>query len=148
MPIVAEQCAFVMGVDTIASWAFELVRHYPDLAGIRISAVPDWSKTSEFSVRGAVNVAHSHAIGKMHAASFAYLFVDEYQDCNLNQHDLILEIVSAIPKAAVFGDRLQGIFDFAGETLVDWDAHVFPNYPLIIREHTPWRWAGHNDALG
>ncbi len=134
-------------VDTIASWAFELVRHYPDLAGIRISAVPDWSKTSEY-VRGAVNVAHAHAIGKMHKASFTYLFVDEYQDCNLNQHDLILEIVSAIPRAAVFGDRLQGIFDFAGETLVDWDTHVFANYPLITREHTAWRWTDHNDALG
>ena len=33
----------------------------------------------------------------MHSASFAYLFVDEYQDCNLNQHDLILEIAAAIP---------------------------------------------------
>lgn len=134
-------------VDTIASWAFELVRHYPDLAGIQIAAVPDWTKTAEY-VAGAVNVAKSRAIHRMHAVSFDYLFVDEYQDCNLNQHALLLEIASAIPKAAVFGDRLQGIFDFANETLVDWDEHVFPHYPLLDREHTPWRWTGHNSELG
>lgn len=134
-------------VDTIASWAFELVRHYPDLAGTRIAAVPDWTKTAEY-VTGAVNVGRSHAIKRMHAASFDYMFVDEYQDCNLNQHALILEIAAAITKSAVFGDRLQGIFDFANETLVDWDEHVFPNYPLIDREHVPWRWTGHNAELG
>ncbi|AGB22282.1 DNA/RNA helicase, superfamily I [Mycobacterium sp. JS623] len=134
-------------VDTIASWAFELVRHYPDLAGIKIAPVPDWTQTPEY-VSGAANVAQARAINRMHSASFAYLFVDEYQDCNLNQHDLILEIASAIPLAAVFGDRLQGIFDFAGETLVDWDEHVFPSYPLLDREHTAWRWAGHNAELG
>ncbi|TPG33788.1 UvrD-helicase domain-containing protein [Mycolicibacterium hodleri] len=134
-------------VDTIASWAFELVRHYPDLAGIQIAAIPDWTKTAEY-VRGAVNVARSRAIQSMHSASFDYLFVDEYQDCNLNQHELVLEIASAVPNAAVFGDRLQGIFDFANETLVDWDEHVFPNYPLLARAHTPWRWTGHNPELG
>lgn len=134
-------------VDTIASWAFELVRHYPDLAGIKIAAVPDWSQTSEY-VSGAVNVAQARAINRMHSASFAYLFVDEYQDCNLTQHDLILEIAAAIPLAAVFGDRLQGIFDFKNETLVDWDEHVFPSYPLLDRDHTAWRWAGHNAELG
>jgi len=134
-------------VDTIASWAFELVRHYPDLAGIQIAPVPDWSQTPEY-VRGAVNVAQARAIKRMHSASFTYLFVDEYQDCNLNQHDLILEIAAAIPLAAVFGDRLQGIFDFSGETLVDWDQHVFPSYPLLDREHAPWRWVGHNAELG
>ena len=134
-------------VDTIASWAFELVRHYPDLAGIQIAAIPDWNDTPEY-VAGAVDVARSRAINRMHSASFEYLFVDEYQDCNLSQHALMLEIASAIPKAAVFGDRLQGIFDFRNQTLVDWDEHVFPNYPLLDREHTAWRWTGHNPELG
>ncbi|SKU02733.1 UvrD-helicase domain-containing protein [Mycobacteroides abscessus] len=134
-------------VDTIASWAFELVRHYPDLAGIQISPIPDWNETPQY-VSGAARVAGSQAIQRMHAASFDYLFVDEYQDCNLHQHALILEIVKAIPQAAVFGDRLQGIFDFRGEKLVDWESDVFPHYPLLTREHTPWRWADHNRDLG
>lgn len=134
-------------IDTIDGWAFELVRHYPELAQIRISATPDWSETPKYRL-GAVKVARAVAIRSMHRASFDLLLVDEYQDCNLLQHELILSLARAIPRAAVFGDRLQGIFDFRGEKLVDWNDDVFPHYPLITRDHTPWRWAEHNADLG
>jgi hypothetical protein len=133
-------------VDTIASWAFELVRHYPVLAGIEIPSIPDWSKTSEY-VDGATKVARARAIQVMHAASFNLLLVDEYQDCNLRQHDLVVAIAQVLP-TAVFGDRLQGIFDFRGESLVDWDIDVEPNFSPVQRAHTAWRWKGYNEELG
>ena len=133
-------------VDTIASWAFELVRHYPVLAGIRIPPMPDWAKSSEY-VDGATKVAGANAIQVMHAASFNLLLVDEYQDCNVRQHRLVAAIANVLP-TAVFGDRLQGIFDFKDELLVDWDIHVAPVFPVVVRTHTAWRWKGHNEPLG
>ncbi|WP_165839567.1 UvrD-helicase domain-containing protein [Rhodococcus sp. Eu-32] len=133
-------------VDTIASWAFELVRHYPVLAGIQIPPLPDWSKSSEY-VDGAAKVASANAIQAMHVASFNVLMVDEYQDCNVRQHELVTAIANVLP-TAVFGDRLQGIFDFKDELLVDWEIHVAPVFPVVVRAHTAWRWKGYNEPLG
>lgn len=66
-------------VDTITGWAFDLVRSYPNLAGVTVPAVPDWTKSADY-VAGAIKVAQSRAIQDMHAVSFEYFIVDEYQD--------------------------------------------------------------------
>ena len=52
-------------------------------------------------------MARSIAIMDMHAASFEYFIVDEYQDCGVQQHDLMVAIADAIPRSCVLGDRLQ-----------------------------------------
>lgn len=134
-------------VDTITGWAFDLVRSYPGIAGIDVPEDPDWSSSSEY-VAGATKVAQSRALKGVHAASFKYFIVDEYQDCNHDQHEFVLAIAAAIPRTCVLGDRLQGIFNFRGQVLVDWDTNVFDNFPLYPQVHTPRRWAGHNEALG
>ncbi|ANP73043.1 hypothetical protein PA27867_2091 [Cryobacterium arcticum] len=134
-------------VDTITGWAFDLVRSYPGIAGIVVPENPDWSSSSEY-VAGAMKVVNAQALTDVHAASFEYFIVDEYQDCDLDQHEFVLAIVAAIPKTCVLGDRLQGIFDFSGQVLVDWDAQVFESFPRYPQAHTPRRWAGHNKALG
>ena len=134
-------------IDTITGWAFDLVRSYPDIAGLSVPDDPIWADSAAY-VAGATRVARSRAIKEVHAASFDFFFVDEYQDCNEVQHGLILAIAEAIPNTCVLGDRLQGIFDFRGQVLVDWDADVFPNFPLHPQEHVPRRWQGHNEELG
>lgn len=135
-------------VDTIAGWAFSLVRSYPMLAGIAIPAEPDWSRSAEY-VLGAVKVLKSPAISRVHRLSFEYLVVDEYQDCVTSQHDFVVSMAVAIPKTCILGDRLQGIFGFkSGEDLVQWDANLALIFPPFVMQHTPWRWAQHNSALG
>ncbi len=48
----------------------------------------------------------------------------------------------------MFGDPLQGIFDFGGENIVDWERDVLPVFPHIHELETPWRWRNKgNDAL-
>jgi hypothetical protein len=106
-----------------------LWRSYPNIAGVTVPTVPDWSASSEYGA-GAINVAQSRAIRDMHAASFEYFIVDEYQDCGVQQHDLMVAIADAIPRACVLGDRLQGIFGFRDQPLVDWDTHVFGRFPI------------------
>lgn len=134
-------------IDTITGWAFDLARSYPDIAEVSVPPEPDWTKSADY-VAGATKVAQARVAREMHEISFDYFIVDEYQDCNENQHSLILAIANAVPKTCVLGDRLQGIFDFGSEHLVDWDVHVFPHFPLYPQTHEPHRWHGHNEELG
>lgn len=134
-------------VDTITGWAFGLVRSYPSIAGVTVPDVPDWTRSSEY-VAGAIKVARAKAIMDMHAASFEYFIVDEYQDCGVQQHDLMVAIADAIPRACVLGDPLQGIFGFRGQPLVDWPRHVFSRFPLRTMSYAAWRWHGYNTPLG
>lgn len=90
-------------VYTISSWAFTLVRSYQNIAGVNISAAPDWSKSDEY-LSGAINVAKSYPIRKVINLSYDYLFVDEYQDCVQLQHEFILALCKSIPKTIVLGD--------------------------------------------
>lgn len=133
-------------VETITGWAFSLVRAYSRLSGMVVPESPDWTDSASY-IAGAVRVAKADSIIRMHAASFDYFFVDEYQDCNEGHHLFIEAITAAIPRTIVLGDRLQGIFGFA-EPLIDWDSHVLPRYPALSLEHVPHRWLGHNEPLG
>jgi hypothetical protein len=81
------------------------------------------------------------------AISYSHLLIDEYQDCSLAQHALVLELAQAIPSCAVFGDRLQGIFGFR-DTIVDWQADVLAHFPPFAVDYIPHRWAEHNQSLG
>jgi hypothetical protein len=74
--------------------------------------------------------------------------IDEYQDCVVEHHDLVVALADAIPQCAILGDPLQGIFDFGDSELVDWPSHVHPRFPVYARDQAPWRWTGHNGELG
>lgn len=134
-------------IDTITGWAVDLVRHYPSLSQTVLPTVVDPSDSGLY-VAGSTKAAQTAALIRMHRASFQYLFVDEYQDCVVEHHDLVIALAEAIPQCAILGDPLQGIFDFNDSTLVDWPSQVHPRFPVYTREHTPWRWAGDNPALG
>lgn len=135
-------------VETITSWAFTLSRSYPGIAGIDVPGVPNWNDSRAY-VEGATLVAVTAAIRRVHAASFGYLFVDEYQDCTVDQHELIVEISEAVPRTVILGDRLQAIFGFdSSRPLMDWDTHVTPSYTPKTVPWLPQRWRDHNVALG
>lgn len=133
-------------VETISSWAYSLARAYPGMAGVDVADVPNWSESDQY-IQGATAVAQSAAIVGMHASSFDYLFVDEYQDCTLAQHEFVLSLARCIPNAVLFGDPLQAIFTFAGPSTT-WDVHVLPTFPPHAVEIRPYRWVGHNADLG
>lgn len=76
------------------------------------------------------------------------LFIDEYQDCTVNQHSLVLLLSELFP-THILGDFLQGIFGFNGEQLVDLNdelamkGFIDSKYELDI----PQRWLNGNNAL-
>ena len=133
-------------VDTITSWAFVLAGSYSDIAQVTVPEIPDWSHSGDY-VEGATRVVASKVVRDVHTISFGYLFIDEYQDCTLIQHDFVLALAVAVPKTVVFGDQLQAIFGFAG-ALVTWSGHIIPRFPEHAIAVKPHRWAGHNDELG
>lgn len=132
-------------VSTITAFAFELARAYPRLGGIDIPPVPDWSDTPRYQ-DAALRVSASPHLQAVLGASFSHLFVDEYQDCSQQQHDIVLNLAAAVPATGVLGDPLQAIFGFS-DPLIAWTT-VQASFPDHRVPQNPWRWSDGNDALG
>ena len=83
-------------------------------------------------------------IANIFRISYDGVFVDEYQDCTISQHKLLLMIAEKLP-LRVFGDQMQGIFGF-DEPIVDFEADMvgFVKYRLT----EPKRWEKTNPGLG
>jgi len=81
--------------------------------------------------------------------SYTGIIVDEYQDCTVPMHQMILQLKALLP-CRVLGDDLQGIFDFRGAPLINWSVarSQFANNLGVLE--TPHRWlkAENNEALG
>lgn len=79
-------------------------------------------------------------------SSYSGVIVDEYQDCNVDQHNFALELARIIPLRAL-GDPLQCIFDFK-DKCVDFNTD-FNDFELFKFLDKPWRWINSgNDLLG
>jgi hypothetical protein len=86
-------------------------------------------------------------IDRLLKASYCRVLVDEYQDCDVIQHTLVQRLSNIIP-ATVFGDHLQSIFNFGSNTLPPW-CNVQTVFPEIVALTTPWRWINANaEPLG
>lgn len=72
------------------------------------------------------------------AATYDRLIVDEYQDCSVAQHEIVVHASAAL-RTCVLGDPLQAIFTFAGRT-ADWEREVKAQFPDAGELDTPWRW--------
>ena len=133
-------------VRTIDSWSYDLIAHFPKLAALDVPAVPDWSRLAEYH-RAAARAVGSKAVGRMLQVSYSNLFIDEYQDCLIDQHELALSLARVLP-TAVLGDPLQSLFNFGRNQPVGWDTDVLPSFPAVEVEHRPRRWDPHDQDLG
>lgn len=133
-------------VRTIDSWSYDLIAHFPDLAGLAVPTAPDWSRSAEYHLAAARAVG-SNAVAKMLRLSYTNLFVDEYQDCVAEQHRLVLALAATVP-TTVLGDPLQSLLTFGGTPPVDWDSDVLPHFPAVEVEHRPRRWEPDHADLG
>lgn len=133
-------------VATITSFAFRLARAYPVLGELIVPKVMIPAESPAY-VRAATKVITAEHIKVVLAATYTHVLVDEYQDCNVDQHKLVLALREAVGQMGILGDHLQAIFGFS-DPLPDWD-DVIAAFP----EHTnddmqPHRWIGHNKDLG
>ena len=126
----------IADINTIDSFCIEWVHAYPYLSGLNQKSTSDVNWTD---VRKAFLqlVANPH-IKNILQLTWQGLIVDEYQDCGKDQHLVILEL-SHLMKARIFGDPLQGIFEFDG-SILDWDQDVATNFTFVPFDPIPARW--------
>lgn len=123
-------------VDTIAGWAWGWVRKYPDNAS--------YHGSTEFAEWNDVYSAMSNLLQKdfvRHGVlnSYAGVIVDEYQDCTVPMHHLIVQLKGLLP-CRILGDQLQGIFGFGDNQLVDWSDVEGEFTTDLGTLDTPHRW--------
>lgn len=134
-----------VAVDTIAGWCMRYAHAFPGVA----KPPPDTPKTGaewEQLYQGAALAMQVSAVREVVIASYDRILIDEYQDCGGSQHSLAIALSGIVP-TLIFGDPMQGIFEFAGATL-KWDGEIYASFPLAGTLNTPHRWNGKNPALG
>jgi len=133
-------------VETIHSFALRYAAAYP-----KSSSVKNIKPRANEDYRDIIDSAHRLLeigfIKGVLSHSYGGVFVDEYQDCTLDQHNLVLRMAEVLP-CRIVGDPLQGIFDFGNNEIVDWDQHVYPSFVRLRDCVKPWRWRNTNPELG
>jgi DNA helicase-2/ATP-dependent DNA helicase PcrA len=125
-------------ISTIAAWCSQFCRSYPKRAGFDNSIPPNqtsWHEVYEACSR----LLQSGTVDGIIRASYGGILVDEYQDCSSRQHEVIRLLAEDLP-CVVFGDSLQGIFDFGDDPIVDWETDVYPIFPQKAELTEPYRW--------
>jgi hypothetical protein len=125
---------------TIDGWAMRMVGMFPMRSAAEPSIFELSNPVTDYPAikNAALRLLQGQHIDNLLAASYSRLLVDEYQDCLRAQHRIVCEIARVLP-TCIFGDVLQGIFDF-GDAPVDWNAEVLRDFPLVCELATPWRW--------
>ena len=125
-------------IDTIAGWALYYARAFPTTTEYIKPAIAfqeNWPNVYT-SVAEFFRTSPAKAIVN---ATYMGVYVDEYQDCSLPQHALIVALATLIP-CRVLGDPLQAIFNFA-EPTVDWQNDVTAVFPALPPLTQPHRWS-------
>jgi hypothetical protein len=131
-------------VETIAGFCLKYASAYPQLSALTV-ALP--SGTQWPMVYDAASQVLSRSVmRKVLTHSFAGVYVDEYQDCNLRQHKVVLRLAEILP-CRLLGDPLQAIFEFDGP-LITWETDVAPHFERLPDLNTPFRWEATNPKLG
>ena len=130
-------------VDTIAGWCLRYASAFPRLSELDNASPTSASWSEVYPAAG--RALGSGAVQDVVSSSYAGLFVDEYQDCTMAQHAVILKVAALLP-CRVLGDPLQGIFGF-NDPLVDWDTDVAGEFEELPTLSEPHRWRN-NKRLG
>lgn len=99
--------------------------------------------------RALLRILQGAHINDVLLSNYSQVFVDEYQDCSILQHQIILQLSLLLPTCVV-GDPLQAIFGFdPSDPLPNWDLDVCSKFSNIHSLKKPWRWINTDcDTLG
>lgn len=134
-------------IETITGYAQKYVQAF--YTGSDMPDRHDINAYYSFLVAKATALLKTPLIAKTIAATYSGLFVDEYQDCTLEQHALVATLNDILP-TQILGDPLQRIFGFKGTSMVDLESSSHMG-DFLLEQHyleEPWRWKGKNENLG
>ena len=132
-------------VDTIAGWSWGWIRKYPDNAGYSGSTeIAQWNDV----YTAMLMLLQKNFVKLSVLNSYAGIIVDEYQDCTVPMHQLLVQLKMLLP-CRVLGDDLQGIFGFRDDPLIDWCDVTGEFANDLGALETPHRWIkAENETLG
>lgn len=131
-------------LETISGFAQRLV-----LAYVPKEKIPEQEAKNYFDyiIEKAAQLLKLASVQSVIKYSFQGVFVDEYQDCTVAQHNMIMKLADLMP-IHVLGDELQGIFSFVGQK-VEFAKNLedFERFDFLTE---PWRWKlnGNCEKLG
>lgn len=133
-------------VDTIAGWSLRLASAFPATSALPTAMPRDSSEYATVYSAGA-RLLGLKPIREIVRASYSGVYVDEYQDCSVEQHALVLALCDVLP-CRILGDELQAIFGFGDHNSIRWSEHVSPSFDELPGPAKPWRWVNRNPMLG
>ena len=132
---------------TIDGWAKRIIGHFPERSNHdpKILDIRNPGQDYPAIKKHALELLLTSHITDILKASYSRLLVDEYQDCMMQQHNIVVALASIMP-TCVFGDELQCIFSWSGDK-PDWESEVLKQFPVVCELKTPHRWinAGKTD---
>ncbi len=132
-------------VSTIDGFALRYASAFPSLSGWT-NLNPrgeDWDALRPAALRA---LQHK-ALRAVLSCSYSGLYVDEYQDCSVGQHELIRMIAGLLP-THILADPMQAVFwEINASTQMKW-SDVQSEFRKIGELSTPYRWKSTNCDLG
>jgi DNA helicase-2/ATP-dependent DNA helicase PcrA len=118
-----------------------LIGTFPMRSGVALKTLELKDPKNDYpAIRAATeNLMSGNHVQDILRATYARMFVDEYQDCIVEQHNMISKIAETLP-TCVLGDDMQAIFGWGTNVLVDWKGVVEHRFPSAGELTTPWRW--------
>lgn len=132
-------------VTTIHSFALKYAAAFPTLSGWTQSqpSKDEWNQICPASCKS----LEKKAVKKIITNSYSGIYVDEYQDCSSDQHEMVTLLAEYLP-CRIVGDPLQAIFSEVNkEKSLVWSV-VLESFNKIAELETPWRWKNDNAELG
>ena len=132
-------------VATIDSFALKYAAAFPSLSNWTIRE-PEGAQWTALRPAG-LKVCRAGPVIDVLRATYAGVYVDEYQDCTSGQHELVMQLTSLLP-CRILGDPLQAIFKKINkDDALAWKT-ARESFVELGTLDTPQRWLGRNDELG
>jgi DNA helicase-2/ATP-dependent DNA helicase PcrA len=127
-------------LSTIDGWALRILKTFPARSGIAPAHLDLEDARRDYpAIKAAIaRLLVGRHIDEVLFASYSRVIVDEYQDCDHDQHAVVCHLATILP-TVVLGDPMQEIFNWRGQH-PDWDADVVGSFPLVAELTRPWRW--------
>jgi hypothetical protein len=125
---------------TLDGFAIRLIRLFPKRSGHDPVILELGRPKSDYpAIRdAAVALVAAGHLSDVLPATYARLFVDEYQDCSLVQHALTVVAAEVLPMRSWRSHA--GYIWLQRNPLVDWNGDVHAAFGRSCELTTPWRW--------